>query len=152
MHLKEKIRAPSLSPAPVRNEEQLLGVAGAVLDQGDCRDELNERSLFHDFCTNIGFALNYLRSSDREREAFARISKSIGILSVLNDEIRNPLTIIAGFFELEGGSYTDRIIKQVNRIDSVINRLDGGFLESVKIYEFLRKHYGREKGDFDSCR
>lgn len=49
------------------------------------------------------------------------------MLSILNDEIRNPLTIIAGMSELEGGDYTDKVIEQVNRIDKVIERLYNGF-------------------------
>ena len=64
------------------------------------------------------------------------------MLSILNDEIRNPLAIILGLTEMEGVNSQNSIVDQVNRIDKVITNLDGGFLESIKVYDYLKKHHG----------
>lgn len=146
--LKEKHDGRLIITAPIQSEEIPLGVVGVVLNQEQPLIEQNESALLGDICSNIGFALQYLRSYSRETTASKQISKNIEILSILNDEIRNPLTIIAVLSEMEGGGYTDRIIEQVNRIDKVIEKLDAGSLESMKIFDYLKKHHGLEE---DNC-
>ncbi|MFH0968394.1 MAG: hypothetical protein V1862_11995, partial [Methanobacteriota archaeon] len=89
--------------APILYENQLLGVAGAIVHSEEPLTGQEEKSAFIDICASIGFALQYVRSSDREKQAFKQISKNIEMLSILNDEIRNPLSIIMGYTEMEGG-------------------------------------------------
>lgn len=74
------------------------------------------------------------------QEAFIQIEKNMEELATLNDHIRNPLQVILGLAELEGKPFSDDIIRQVCEIDTIINRLDRGYLESEKIRDFLRKH------------
>jgi|GEM_PF-515188 len=131
----------SILTAPILDKENLIGVAGVILSSEEIQSEHDEQMVFSEICISIGFALQYMRSSDREKQALQQISKNIEMLSILNDEIRNPLSVILGMTTLDEGSHTQVIVDQVNKIDNVIKRLDGGFLESIKIYEYLKKHY-----------
>ncbi|MBT8508558.1 hypothetical protein AZH53_09090 [Methanomicrobiaceae archaeon CYW5] len=77
-----------------------------------------------------------------KREAFEQIERNMEQFAILNDHIRNPLQGILGICELDGIEHYDLIYKHVKEIDAIIRRLDIGYLESEKIREFLRKHYG----------
>lgn len=76
----------------------------------------------------------------RETEALKKIEENLTQLATLNDEIRNPLTIIVGVSDMETKYSKDIILEQAERINEIINRLDRGWVESAKIREFLRKH------------
>ena len=140
--LKEICGDKYIITGPIFYEGQLLGVTGTILNSEELLIEQEEQPDFIDICACIGFALQYVRSSDREKQAFQQISKNIEMLSILNDEIRNPLAIILGLTEMEGVNSQNSIVDQVNRIDKVITNLDGGFLESIKVYDYLKKHHG----------
>jgi PAS domain S-box-containing protein len=77
-----------------------------------------------------------------EKRAFKQIEKNINQLSILNDHIRNPLAVIVGLADMEGGANGEKILAQAREIDRIITSLDMGWLESEKIREFMRKHYG----------
>ncbi|MDO9538509.1 MAG: PAS domain S-box protein [Methanocalculus sp.] len=74
-------------------------------------------------------------------EAFAQIEDNIYQFSILNDQIRNPISVIMGIADLGGGEEMERIIEQVKVIDEIISRLDQGVLESESIRSFMRKRY-----------
>lgn len=83
------------------------------------------------------------RTFEVEREAvIIQIQRNLAELSLLNDGIRNPLSIILGITEIHAMEGEKAIEEQVNRIDGVINQLDKRWLESEKILKFLKKHYG----------
>jgi|GEM_PF-1250078 len=75
-----------------------------------------------------------------QKENLEQIEKNLEQLAILNDEIRNPLALIVGLTDLQGGEYRDQILEQADVIDKLINRLDQRWLESSKIHEFLRTH------------
>lgn len=77
--------------------------------------------------------------------ALERIDENLMQLATLNDEIRNPLTVIAGLVEIDEPEHADGIIRQIYKIDSLIDRLDNGYLESEKVRDYLKKHFDREK-------
>jgi PAS domain S-box-containing protein len=77
-----------------------------------------------------------------KKEAFEQIEKNMEQLAILNDHIRNPLQGILGICELEGMENLSLIRSQVEEIDRLIRRLDIGYIESEKVRDFLRKHYG----------
>ena len=77
-----------------------------------------------------------------QKENLEQIEKNLEQLAILNDEIRNPLALIVGLTDLQGGEYRDQILEQADVIDKLINRLDQRWLESSKIHEFLRTHMG----------
>ncbi|HWQ65752.1 MAG TPA: response regulator [Methanospirillum sp.] len=140
--LKENHDHSCVITAPILNDGQLLGVAGVLLKSDVPLTKGDEESTFIDICNSIGFTIQYRRSFDREQEAFHQISKNIAMISILNDEIRNPLTIIMAQTEMDGGTYESSIKEQVKKIDKVIDKLDGGFLESIKVFDYLKKHHG----------
>ena len=76
------------------------------------------------------------------KEALFQIEKNISQMYILNDEIRNPLAIILGRAELDRSPSFGIISEQVVRINDIIMQLDRDSIESTKILEYLKKHYG----------
>ena len=78
-----------------------------------------------------------------ERDAvLVQIQKNLAQLAILNDEIRNPLTIIMAYAELPGNPRAvDQIYEQIRRIDEIVNHLDQRWIESEKVLTAIRKHY-----------
>lgn len=79
-------------------------------------------------------------AEDLQREAFSQIEENMYRLSILNDQIRNPLSVITGLVDLEPGPHADQILEQVREINRIITLLDLGVLESESIRAFMRKH------------
>ncbi len=90
------------------------------------------------------------RQLEREKdEAAAQIQENIAKLAILNDGIRNPLTIIATFTEMAADTQiADLILAEISRIDEMVNSLDREWIKSEKILNFLKKH-DFEKTGFD---
>ena len=76
-----------------------------------------------------------------KKSAFLQIEENIEQLAILNDSIRNPLTVIIGLAEMQDTDIDRKIIEQAWAIDAIIDRLDQGWLVSKKVKEFLKKHY-----------
>lgn len=72
--------------------------------------------------------------------AFSQIEKNMEQFAILNDQIRNPLSIILAFSSENNIPGRDIIEQQVKKIDSLIDMLDRGYLESEKVWLFLRRH------------
>jgi len=70
-----------------------------------------------------------------------QIQNNLSIQATLNDQVRNPLSIAMTMVEMGGCERGDEIIRELMRIDTVIDRLDMGFLQSEKIHTYLKKHY-----------
>lgn len=83
------------------------------------------------------------RRFEKEKDiALVQIQMNLAQLAILNDEIRNPLTIIAAYVDMIGEPrQVDPIILQIQRIDGIINHLDQRWIESEKVLNALRKHY-----------
>jgi PAS domain S-box-containing protein len=92
----------------------------------------------------MGVAHDIKQRKEEERvrkDALDQIEKNMEQFAILNDHIRNPLQAIVGLVDLEGGPLADKIVSQAAEIDTIIKKLDIGWLESKKISDFLRKHY-----------
>ncbi len=74
--------------------------------------------------------------------AYQQIEKNIEQFAILGDHLRNPMQVIVGLADLEGGELFRKIHFQAVEIDKTINQLDKGWIESEKIREFIRKYYG----------
>ncbi|MBN1166253.1 MAG: PAS domain S-box protein, partial [Methanospirillaceae archaeon] len=75
-------------------------------------------------------------------EAIAQIQKNLAQLAILNDGIRNPLTIITVYADMIGESAAvDQIRTQVNNIDLMVTQLDQRWADSEKVLQVIRKHY-----------
>lgn len=73
--------------------------------------------------------------------ALAKIDENLVQLSSLNDEIRNPLTIICGLLDQEEDVDREGILLQVERIDKLIDRLDHGYVGTEKIRSYLKRYH-----------
>ncbi len=84
-----------------------------------------------------------LKRIEYERnKAVLQIQKNLAQLAILNDGIRNPLTIIIAYAEMMSDSASiDQIMIQIRRIDEMVNQLDRRWAESEAVLNVLRKHY-----------
>jgi PAS domain S-box-containing protein len=73
--------------------------------------------------------------------ALSQIEKNLEQLATLNDQIRNPLSVIVMLAERSSDPENRKIIDQAMEIDRIVRKLDRGWAESEKVREFLRKHY-----------
>jgi len=69
-----------------------------------------------------------------------QIERNLAELAVLNDGIRNPLTVIMLVVDELDESISSPVLTQVRAIDNLIDQLDKRWIESEKILQFLRKH------------
>jgi two-component system, response regulator PdtaR len=76
-----------------------------------------------------------------KKEGITQIEQNMEQFQILNDQIRNPLQAIMGYVNLDCVQYRDRIIRQIELIDTLVDRLDSGWVESEKVRRFLLKHY-----------
>jgi len=96
-----------------------------------------ENYLFR-FC--IGRDITHeMKLLDDQKIAIAQIDKNMAQLAALNDEIRNPLTLISMSAGMEEGPCQDRILEGVSMINKLVDRLDRGFDESEKVRKFLQR-------------
>lgn len=78
-------------------------------------------------------------------EGLSNIEHNMEQFQILNDQIRNPLQAIQGFSSLSDNEYSSGIQEQVAIINSLVNRLDKGWVESEKVRSFLMRHYDHGK-------
>jgi|GEM_PF-913928 len=100
---------------------------------------LNEK-----FCGRVWYFRDITKQKRIEREmktAIFQIDKDLKILADLNDQIRNPLSIMSLLADdIETGK-KERLLKEIERINCLVDMLDKGWIVSEKVMEFLRKHY-----------
>lgn len=82
-----------------------------------------------------------------KKKAFTQIDKNIEQFAILNDQIRNPLTLLMIYAEEMDSPDEEKILEQIMRIDNLVDKLDKGLLESEKVRAFLRRYYDHTKGD-----
>lgn len=75
------------------------------------------------------------------REVCSQIDRNIEHLACLSDRIRNPLAVIVGLADLQGGEVTRKIAEQAQIIDESITELDREYVASLTVRQFLRKHH-----------
>ena len=90
---------------------------------------------FHDITDHKRF------ESELKKEGITRLEQNMEQFQILNDQIRNPLQAIMGYVNLDCVRFRDRIMEQVRVIDSLVARLDHGWVESEKVRKFLLLHY-----------
>jgi PAS domain S-box-containing protein len=82
------------------------------------------------------------RKYEEERNALlTQIEKNLRELAILNDGIRNPLTVISSLVEDMAPEIESQVEKQIIQIDKMIKHLDVRWIESEKVLRFLRLHY-----------
>lgn len=90
------------------------------------------------------------KSLEKEKKvAIKQIQRNFAELAILNDGIRNPLTIMAMVVEMKCPEiYTD-IETQIQHIDQIVNQLDERWMESESVLNYLQKHHDIH---MDGCR
>lgn len=87
------------------------------------------------------------RLEEEKSSALLQIQQNLAYLAILNDEIRNPLTIILTCADLiNDEKIFDQICIQTQRIDEMVNQLDMRWIESEKVLTAIRKHYHINSG------
>lgn len=82
------------------------------------------------------------RLEEEKKKAVEQIQHNFAQLAILNDGIRNPLTVILGLIDLaDDPCLIDKITEQVREIDSMVNQLDKRWINSEKILDYLQKHH-----------
>jgi PAS domain S-box-containing protein len=80
-------------------------------------------------------------SEQLQKESYQQIEQNLQQFAILNDHIRNPLSVIVLLTEMDAGPHTQQILEKSKEIDRIITQLDRGWLESEKIHQFLKKYY-----------
>ncbi len=75
------------------------------------------------------------------KEGICQLEKNMEQFQILNDQIRNPLQVIAGLTQLEQGPSQKKILEQVAMIDILVSKLDMEWHKSTKVRNFLMRHY-----------
>lgn len=76
------------------------------------------------------------------RDVFYQLNHNMEQFAILNDEIRNPLQALLGTIELENPMLAAAIHPFISEINTIVRRLDIGWLESEKVRGMIKKHYG----------
>jgi len=88
-----------------------------------------------------GFITLVLDMTDR-RKAEKQLEENLEYFAHLVDQIRNPLAILSGFtqVEIQNEKTRSRILRQVERIEELIKKLDQGWLDTEETRKFLKKY------------
>jgi|GEM_PF-1608155 len=131
----------------LRYEEENYGVLSARLPKKLPLKE-EEVHLFKEVCDDVAFGLHIAGLEERENRALAQIQQNMMQLAAMNDEIRNPLTVIRMLNSMESTEENMKTIdEQIVLIDETIQRLDKGWINSEKIWHYLNVHYGIQSPD-----
>jgi PAS domain S-box-containing protein len=83
-------------------------------------------------------------NEEQQRKLYRQIEQNLQQFATLNDHIRNPLSVIVMLAGLEEDEKSRKIIEKAREIDSILERMHKGYIESEKVRRFLRKHYNIE--------
>ena len=83
------------------------------------------------------------RQLEKEKDAaLIQIQQNLAQLAILNDGIRNPLTIILTCAEMLDDSNAKQLISTyIKQIDEMVDELDKRWINSEKVLSIIRKHY-----------
>ena len=82
-----------------------------------------------------------VRFEEERKKLILQIQENIAELAILNDGIRNPLSIILSHAEALDSAESMRIIKEVDRIDDMVTNLDRQWINSISVLSFLERNY-----------
>jgi PAS domain S-box-containing protein len=107
--------------------------------------ELNIHTFFMDgeeMVLSIARDISERIEMERQQKAtLAQIEKNLSQMAILNDQIRNPLTVIVGIADLLDSDKGKKIVDQAMQINSLVTLLDRSWIESEKIHTFLVKYH-----------
>lgn len=91
-----------------------------------------------------GTYMDITREKDLEKEktiAIKQVQRNFAELAMLNDGIRNPLTIISMMTENHNQKLYSDVEVQIKKIDQIVNQLDARWIESESVLNYIQKHY-----------
>jgi hypothetical protein len=80
-------------------------------------------------------------AEERIASAVTQIARNLEQMAILNDSIRNPLSVIVGLADMAGGETNEKILRAAREIDDIITELDRGWIKSDKVRRFLQVHH-----------
>jgi len=80
-----------------------------------------------------------------QKDGIIQIEKNMEQFQILNDEIRNPLSLISAHVSIDEPPSGPQILDAVKKIDDLVTQLDKGWIESNKVRSFLLRHYQHGK-------
>ncbi|ABD42293.1 putative PAS/PAC sensor protein [Methanospirillum hungatei JF-1] len=98
----------------------------------------HENSLVFIIARDITRQVEFQQNQER---LYQQLEENLVHMGALNDQIRNPLTIISTLVDENESPEKDRILYEVDRIDKLIDRLDDGFISSEKVWQYLHKKH-----------
>lgn len=110
------------------------------IERGQHQKEiLRQRQILAEKNQNLIMTQEQLITSNKALET--QIEKNLEIFAAMNDVIRNPLAVAMTMLEMDDHPGSEKIISQLERIDTAVDDLDKGFLASDKVRSYLKKHY-----------
>ena len=89
---------------------------------------------------------DYWLEVERRRKAYLQIDRNIEHFAILIDEIRNPASVILHHASCCPKGCSDNIMKQAERIESIVMNLERGWLGSEKVRAFLKRDMLEDEG------
>jgi CheY-like chemotaxis protein len=136
--LESQVKESLSTARPVRFEEKYgdewFEVAIYPINEND-PGQIRVLVQYHDITDHKRF------EEQLKKEGITQIEQNMEQFQILNDQIRNPLQAIMGYANLDCVLYRDRIMDQIGIIDTLVDRLDRGWVESEKVRSFLLRHY-----------
>jgi PAS domain S-box-containing protein len=125
------------NPASYAEEFYILKSDGALLPVSVSAQRLPDQSV-------IAFIIDICElkhSQEMQAKATRQIEDNIHQMAALNDQIRNPLTIIFSLCDMDQMPHFSEIETQIQIINDIIKKIDQGWVESLKIRHYLKRHY-----------
>lgn len=131
------------------HEKALKGIEYSIETHYKKRDAHLFVSPIRDMSDNItgtiAIAIDITDQKILEKESknlLIQLEHNLVELAILNDKIRNPLTVIATLIDMHAPHIEKQINQSIREIDDIITNLDKRWMESEKTISFLQKHYG----------
>ena len=97
--------------------------------------------VFGDLIYSAARDITSRKEADEQIQAGVQmLTRTQETFAALNDQIRNPLSIISIYSEECDECRGDRIRNEVMRIDEIINQLDKGWIESDKVRRVMQRY------------
>lgn len=74
------------------------------------------------------------------RQLDLQIQNNLHLLATVNDQVRNPLAVAISLIDMNKFANGETIIQELKRIDTVIDTLDRGMIESDKIRDYIKRY------------
>ncbi|MEM2726720.1 MAG: PAS domain S-box protein [Archaeoglobaceae archaeon] len=99
-----------------------------------------EKKVFQTLAEDLALAFKSIEDEKRKEELYERLSENIQTISYLVDGIRNPLAVMLAYVEMliEDENLKERMVQQVDRIVSIMRKLDDSWIKSEELTGRIR--------------